>query len=377
MGQVVDKWTSPGPSGRRVRNDRYGRGKRWLARWDNGRGGRDSRAFERKTEAEAHLSHVEVARHAGTYAAPSATTVAEWAAVWESRQLHMRPATLRRVSIHLRVHIVPGLGRVRLRDLSKAQVQAWVVDLSAGLAPSTVRAVVVTLRSVLLAAVEERLIASSPARGVRLPAVTRAKVAPMTPGHVQVIADAVPARWRALVLLGAASGLRVSEVLGLSWDRTVEVTLPDGQVGGLLTVDRQLTENATAAPAWGPPKTAASDRRVLVDARVWRVLGEHRAVHGVGPGGLIAVGSAPGRLATRTVAGDTWRRARPEWDDWSGWHALRHFHASVLISAGVSVRAVADRLGHDDPSVTLSTYAHLMPSDEARSLAAVEASLWG
>lgn len=55
-----------------------------------------------------------------------------------------------------------------------------------------------------------------------------------------------------------------------------------------------------------------------------------------------------------------------------GWHALQHSQASLLIAAGLSPRAVADRLGHADPKETLSTYAHLWLSDEARILAAIK-----
>ena len=60
--------------------------------------------------------------------------------------------------------------------------------------------------------------------------------------------------------------------------------------------------------------------------------------------------------------------------DRSGWHDLRHHHASLLIAAGRSPRAVADRLGHADPSETLRTYAHLWPSDVAMILAAIDAA---
>jgi hypothetical protein len=47
--------------------------------------------------------------------------------------------------------------------------------------------------------------------------------------------------------------------------------------------------------------------------------------------------------------------------------------ASVLISAGVSVRAVAANLGHADPGLTLRVYSHLLPDDEDRSRSAVDA----
>ena len=56
-------------------------------------------------------------------------------------------------------------------------------------------------------------------------------------------------------------------------------------------------------------------------------------------------------------------------------HALRHHYASVLLDGGVSIRAVAEYLGHADPGFTLRTYAHLMRNREDRARAVVDASL--
>ena len=69
------------------------------------------------------------------------------------------------------------------------------------------------------------------------------------------------------------------------------------------------------------------------------------------------------------------RRRVPGLPARGGWHLLRHYNASVLIAAGLSVRAVADRLGHEDPAITLRTYSHLWPTDTTRAVAAVEAEL--
>lgn len=55
-------------------------------------------------------------------------------------------------------------------------------------------------------------------------------------------------------------------------------------------------------------------------------------------------------------------------------HALRHHYASVLLDEGVSIRAVAEYLGHHDPGFTLRTYAHLMPEAEDRARAAVDSA---
>ena len=56
-------------------------------------------------------------------------------------------------------------------------------------------------------------------------------------------------------------------------------------------------------------------------------------------------------------------------------HDLRHHCASVLISAGCSIRAVSGFLGHKNASETLDTYSHLMPSDTHRITAAIDAGM--
>ena len=54
-------------------------------------------------------------------------------------------------------------------------------------------------------------------------------------------------------------------------------------------------------------------------------------------------------------------------------HDLRHTHASLLLSAGHSLKAVSARLGHANPALTLRIYAHCMPGDDARLAAAMDA----
>ena len=53
-------------------------------------------------------------------------------------------------------------------------------------------------------------------------------------------------------------------------------------------------------------------------------------------------------------------------------HALRHHYASVLLAAGESVVAVAERLGHENAALVLKTYGHLMPDSEDRTRRAID-----
>ena len=50
-----------------------------------------------------------------------------------------------------------------------------------------------------------------------------------------------------------------------------------------------------------------------------------------------------------------------------GIHQLRHYYASVMLAGGVSIREVADYLGHADPAFTLRVYTRLLPSSHDRA----------
>ncbi len=58
-------------------------------------------------------------------------------------------------------------------------------------------------------------------------------------------------------------------------------------------------------------------------------------------------------------------------------HDLRHYYASVLLAAGESVIAVAERLGHEDASPVLSTYGHLMADSEDKTRKAIDSAWCG
>jgi integrase len=58
-------------------------------------------------------------------------------------------------------------------------------------------------------------------------------------------------------------------------------------------------------------------------------------------------------------------------------HALRHTHVSQLIAAGLDVVTVSRRIGHSNPTVTLTVYAHLFGNTDEKAAAAVETALAG
>jgi integrase len=52
-------------------------------------------------------------------------------------------------------------------------------------------------------------------------------------------------------------------------------------------------------------------------------------------------------------------------------HDLRHTHATLALKAGVPVKVISERLGHESPAFTLKQYAHVIPGMQAEAARAV------
>ncbi len=141
-----------------------------------------------------------------------------------------------------------------------------------------------------------------------------------------------------------------------------------------LRVDRQLV-TVPGGSELAPTKTASSNRTVPLASFVVDAMADHLRRHPVGASGLL-ITDPRGRPVDSNIFGHQWRSAcRAAGAQGLRYHDLRHTFASTLLSRGVSVKAVADWLGHANPSITLGTYAHLMPADEEVARKVLDAAL--
>ena len=213
--------------------------------------------------------------------------------------------------------------------------------------------------ALLEAAVEDRLIAANPAKGVKLPELTAPEVIPPTTVQVQAIYEKAAEWFRPAVLLGAGLGLRQAEVSGLTADRI-------DWLGRSVRIDRQwITRHKRAE--WGPPKTKASTRVIPASAFLLTELSAH--VGRRHEGFVLHRDGAPVDYNTFNYY---WRRAANDARvEAVKFHALRHAFASMLIAGGCSVKAVQRALGHASAATTLNLYAHMWPGDDDRIRQAV------
>jgi integrase len=339
----------------------------WQVRWHADDGKQKARMFGKKVDADRWAAEVEHKKATGTYIDPAGGQLrfGEYAEQWLALQV-WRPSTRLQAETNLRNHALPAFGHRPLSAIRTSEVQAWVKRLSDELAPSTVTTVHHYVRSILKAAVRDRLIASSPCTDIRLPKQERPRVVPLEVGQVGALASAVPERWRAAVLLAAGTGLRQGEVFGLTLGNV-------HLLRRMLTVDHQLLTPVGDPPLLGPPKTPASYRTVPMPQMVIDVVAAHLAHYpATHEWGLIFTTEAGGPVRRNRVGGMWQAAARKVGLPGVTFHSLRHHYASLLIRSGCSVKAVQEALGHATAAETLDTYAHLWPSDHELTRAAVD-----
>jgi integrase len=196
--------------------------------------------------------------------------------------------------------------------------------------------------------------------------VERQQVSPLPLEAVEALTNAVPPRYRALVVLAAGTGLRQGECFGLTLDRLQVLRRQ-------VVVDRQLVVLRRQGPTLAPPKTRASYRTVPLPGVVVDELAAHLSHWPVASDGFVFT-SDRGEPIRANRFSDTWRAAvaRADLPRDTHFHDLRHFYASLLIFHGESVKVVQSRLGHASASETLDTYSHLWPDSEDRTRQAVD-----
>jgi integrase len=209
-------------------------------------------------------------------------------------------------------------------------------------------------------------------RRVLLPKLVKRRPAVLDEGKLQTLFErGRNTRLYPFMVLAAATGCRRGELLALQWtDLDLET--------GLLTVSKSLEQTRAGLRV----KTTKSEEPRQLGVPEWalEVLKEHRTeqdrdrtLFGADyidhnllfcqPGGQYY---SPDRLGARVV-----ELMRSVGLQGVSLHSLRHSHASILLSHGVPVAAVSERLGHADQNITLAIYSHALPAD---SLAA--AKIW-
>jgi integrase len=208
------------------------------------------------------------------------------------------------------------------------------------------------LKAILNTATDDGLIQRNPCR-IRGAAQEKSPERPtLTIQQVYAIAEAVDAKYRALILLAMFTSLRWGELTALR-DRDIDL---DART---VRVVRQLTEVNGYGLVFGPPKSAAGKRVVPIPEVIFPVLRWHLGRFGpTEPDGLIFTSFTGKPMRHSHFRQRVWLPAVK--DAGLGgvhFHDLRHTGNILAADAGASVRELMDRMGHDSPRAAM-IYLH-------------------
>jgi len=244
----------------------------WIFDYVDQAGARHIETFARWKDADARQVAVKTEIAAGTHtAASSSPTVAGAAEAWlryvelEGRER----TTLKGYGEHVRLHIVPRIGHLKLASLTMPKIGAFRDELVASGSRDRAKKVLTSLKAILKDAQRRGHVAQNVAAGVSIGADPRGKRVleagthfPI-PDEVRRILAAAKPRWRALLVTAVFSGLRASELRGLRWE---DVDLKKSEL--------RVRQRADFYNQIGKPKSRAGSRTIPIGPMVVNTLRE-------------------------------------------------------------------------------------------------------
>lgn len=359
------------------------RGDRWICVVEAGEHGRRRRVqqtFDRKKDALLYEARLRQQAASGTLISPDKLTVAQYADRWLV-SVDVAPSTRRRYGELLR-HVTDEIGDVPLIRLKALHVQGLYDALRkrGTLAPRTILHTHRVLHTALSRAVSWQLVPTNVTEAVETPRAPRIEMRALDAAETRrllTVASADGSVYAALVSLAVHTGMREGELMALRWQ---DVDLDAGH----LTVRGSLQRQQGVGLVRRAPKTAGSERTIPFGPEAKAVLVERRRKQ-IEERLRLGPDYAKGDYILTTIVGTpvqqgnlwrAWRRIR-ERAGLQGVriHDLRHTHATLLLATGTPINAVAQRLGHASPTLTLSTYGHVLPGQQEEAVIRLEALL--
>jgi integrase len=366
---------------------------RWEARYTVGRDPGTGKQIQKSVYADTQkevrqrLQQIIVTLDEGTYIEPSKMTVAMWLDIWlEEYTGNVKDHTRVTYETQVRIHIKPSLGVIKLAMLKPHMIQSFYNRLQKGtvnqapLSPKTIKNNNGVFHRAMDQAVVLGYIKSNPCTGVKLPRVETPEMHPLTESEMNAFFEICAGNdYELLFKVGIFTGMRQSEIVGLTWDRV-------NFEAGTIYVDRQLiyVKRGKAEYKYAPPKND-KPRKLTVAQSAIRLLQEQKRRQAqmrlaIGPlwddsnfPGLVFTNAFGGHLVHNTLSHNFKRLVTKIGIASARFHDMRHTYAVNSLRAGDDVKTVQENLGDATAAFTLDRYAHYTEDMRRDSAARMEA----
>ena len=271
---------------------------------------------------------------------------------WIEERPNLRPSTVKAYRSVLSRHLLPAFGAHAVGDIREPHVRRWRKSLAdGGVGQPTMAKAYVLLKAILSTVVDDGMIRRNPCRIRGFSAGQSPERPLITMRQVFELAAAINPRYRALVLLAAFGSLRWGELTAL---RRIDLDLDARTV----RVERSLTSLPGGGHAFGPPKSAAGRRTVVIPAVIVPELVRHLEQFPAVGDDLVFTGQGGEPLHHGNFRRRVWLPAVAA----AGLpgihlHDLRHAGNTFTANAGANLRELMQRMGHSSTRAAL-IYLH-------------------
>jgi integrase len=320
-----------------------------------------------QSEASKWLHNTRTQIQDGLTLAGAQTILKDFLEHWlKSYTSSVRPNTFRSYAGVIQHHIIPALGKIKLKDLRIDQIQNfYIMETENGTSPKMVQYIHSVLRRSLNFAVRWGLLVRNPAIGAIRPKLSRKEMRTLDGDQVRAFLSAAKGtRNEALFWVAVSTGLREGEILGLKWSDLDWKTKR-------LQVKRQVQRLSGGGLVLTEPKSAAGKRMIILSSATVAVLQKHLnsqqdekmfAMENWQENDFIFPSTIGTPLDPSNMSRDFKNTLKMAGLPNIRFHDLRHTAATLMLSQGIHPKIVQERLGHSDISLTLNTYSHVLPS---------------
>lgn len=297
------------------------------------------------------------ARAGGAGEITAETRILEVCAVWfeDFKQQNKAASTVDAYDDALRLHVLPSVGALRVRELTVGVADRFLSSVRDKTGPSAAKHAKTVLSGVMGLATRRGAIDHNPMRDVSPIAVERKDARSLELDEVRKLRaglrqdnKTVERDVPALVDFMLGTGMRIGEVLAVAWD-ALNLEAGTGEIQA--TVVRKKGVGLILQPK---PKSESGWRKLHLPA--WLIL-LPKARERTENEWNVVFPSQLGKLRDRSNTNADLREAMdPLGFGWVTSHNFRKTAATLLDDAGLTVREIADQLGHKRVSMTLDTY---------------------